>query len=681
MLAPHTEKFKTGNSAAEAVEAAARILVISEHADESFFSFLETDNFKIFLAPDAISALNQFDTHSPELVLFESSFSEVSPAGLCELLRAKKGREHLPILVFSSRIEDESEETAFNCEADDFLRISISEKEFLWRVRRQLRVVREQRAAIEENRISSFLYELGRNLLVTLEPEQALTQTAAATYEVTEAAVCAAAALITGNSATVSSFNREGSAEGDSEIYSERLKKWLQTEATESALLVNQRDFLLKDEFHQCEYLAPLIIGERTKGVLVVGFDNLADCTLENRRIIDAAAQLAAMSVHITSLYDAALNASVYFAQEEQKRFTEAILDALPVSLYAIDKDYRVVAWNKHREIGKQGIPREAAIGRNVFDVLPRQPREMLEREFERAFVTGKIERVEQKTSDENGAVKHWLVSKVPMRDSATGEVTHVISVGEDITARVDAQHAVARAEKLAAVGRLAAGVVHEINNPLATIAACAEALEARADEGAFGSGEDADDLRDYLNLIRSEAFRCKNITNGLLDFSRVRTSRQTPADVAEIVRSSTNLIAHQKRGGNVEICVEINPNLPKVSADEGQIQQAIIALATNAIDAMPDGGRLTFRAYARRQRVFLEIEDTGAGIPPENIAKIFEPFFTTKEVGKGTGLGLAVCYGIVTEHGGSLNVRSTVGIGSTFTISLPIKFENSSVK
>ncbi|HEX9927595.1 MAG TPA: HAMP domain-containing sensor histidine kinase, partial [Pyrinomonadaceae bacterium] len=197
----------------------------------------------------------------------------------------------------------------------------------------------------------------------------------------------------------------------------------------------------------------------------------------------------------------------------------------------------------------------------------------------------------------------------------------------------------------------------------------------------AYGTGEDADDLRDYLNLIRSEAFRCKSITNGLLDFSRVRTGRQMLADVAQIVRSSTNLLAHQKRGRNVEIAVEINSDLPKVSADEGQIQQAIIALATNAIDAMPDGGRLTFRAYARRQRVFLEIEDTGIGIPPENIAKIFEPFFTTKEVGKGTGLGLAVCYGIVTEHGGSLNVRSTVGIGSTFTISLPIKFDNAPEK
>jgi two-component system NtrC family sensor kinase len=675
MLATKTQK-SVAETTVIADAGASRILVITETSDKPFFEFLETNNFAVYSAADAVSALDQFDRYAPELVLLEASFSEVAPAGLCELLRAKKGREPLPILIFSTQIEDELVETAFECEADDFLRVSLSEKEFLWRIRRQLRAGQERHGLSEENRISSFLSELGRNLLVTLEPEQALTQTAAATYEVTEAAVCAAAALITGNSATVSSFNREGSAEVLSEIYSKRLEKWLKTEAVESVLLTDHRDFLLKDEFHQCEYLAPLVIGDRTKGALVVGFDKVADCTLANRRIIDAAAELAAMSVHITSLYDAALNASVYFAQEEQKRFTDAILDALPVSLYAVDKDYRVVAWNKHRELGKQGIPREAAIGRNVFDVLPRQPRETLGREFERAFATGKIEYVEQKTSDENGVVKHWLVSKVPMRDQNSGEVTHVISVGEDITARVAATHAVARAEKLAAVGRLAAGVVHEINNPLATIAACAEALEARTDEGTFGAGEDADDLREYLNLIRSEAFRCKSITNGLLDFSRVRTGRQTPADVAEIVRSSTNLLTHQKRGRNVEICVEINGDLPKVSADHGQIQQAIIALATNAIDAMPDGGRLTFRAFARRQRVFLEIEDTGFGIPPENIAKIFEPFFTTKEVGAGTGLGLAVCYGIVTEHGGSLNVRSTIGIGSTFTISLPIKFE-----
>ena len=118
---------------------------------------------------------------------------------------------------------------------------------------------------------------------------------------------------------------------------------------------------------------------------------------------------------------------------------------------------------------------------------------------------------------------------------------------------------------------------------------------------------------------------------------------------------------------------MDIDPNLPQVNADGGQLQQAVIALATNGIDAMPDGGKLTFRSYSEGNRVCIEVEDSGAGIPQENMSKIFEPFYTTKEVGKGTGLGVAVCYGIISEHGGRLSVRSNVGKGTTFSIFLPV--------
>jgi two-component system NtrC family sensor kinase len=268
------------------------------------------------------------------------------------------------------------------------------------------------------------------------------------------------------------------------------------------------------------------------------------------------------------------------------------------------------------------------------------------------------------------------MVSKVPMRDEATGEVTHVITVGEDVTARVEAIHAIGRAEKLAAVGRLAAGVVHEINNPLATIAACAEALEQRVTEGVFGDDVAVEDLNEYLGLIKSEAFRCKSITNGLLDFSRMRTVDRRPLNVSETLESSANLLSHQKRGVGIDINVDIHEQLQMVHADGGQIQQAIIALGANAIDAMPNGGTLTLRAFNQANSVVVEIEDTGVGISPENLSKIFEPFFTTKEVGRGTGLGLAVCYGIVTDHNGRLSVRSTAGTGTTFTILLPATIE-----
>jgi two-component system NtrC family sensor kinase len=131
-------------------------------------------------------------------------------------------------------------------------------------------------------------------------------------------------------------------------------------------------------------------------------------------------------------------------------------------------------------------------------------------------------------------------------------------------------------------------------------------------------------------------------------------------------------LVAHQRRGDVVKLDIDLPEAAVFVVGDEGQLQQAVIALATNAIDAMPDGGRLTLRARRSDGMVLIEVSDTGVGIPAENLTKIFDPFFTTKEVGRGTGLGLAVCYGIVTDHDGRLDVQSIVGVGTTFTISLP---------
>jgi two-component system, NtrC family, sensor kinase len=434
------------------------------------------------------------------------------------------------------------------------------------------------------------------------------------------------------------------------------------------------QEFIIRDAGHKVEYRSPLHINGKVRGLIAVGFAEKYEFNETKAKLIDAATQMAAMSVNLSSHYEAAINTSISRAKEEHRRFTEAVLDALPVSLYVVDRDYRIVTWNRHREIGSQGIPRDSALGRNVFNVLARYPEGRVRKEFERAFETGQIERIEQQTVAEDGSTKHWLVSKIPMRDPETGEVTHVITVGEDVTMRVEAIHAVGRAEKLAAVGRLAAGVVHEINNPLATIAACAEALEHRVEEGAFDGSEAEADLNEYLGLIKSEAFRCKSITTGLLDFSRIRTGDRNPMDVAEMMRSSVNLLSHQKRGENIVFDLDVADDVPMVKADAGQIQQAVIALATNAIDAMPEGGTLTFRARSGDRRVTIEVEDTGVGIPADNMSKIFEPFFTTKEVGMGTGLGLAVCYGIITDHGGRLSVRSVVGKGTVFTISLPLQ-------
>ncbi len=517
-----------------------------------------------------------------------------------------------------------------------------------------------------------FISELGRSLLFMVHPKKVASRVAESICTGVDVDICVFAAEV-GNIGLISSgCGPEGEID-DGFLRRSVFEDWVQFMPPQIGFLEEDKDqFFIADVPHQCEYVSPLHINGEIKGAIIAGFANRDDFTEQKGRLIDAATQMAAMSVNLSAYYESALENSINEAREEQRRFTEAILDALPVSLYVIDRDYKIVTWNRHREVGAQGLPRDIAIGRDVFDVLEKYPQGRLKQEFERAFRTGSIERIEQQTVADDGSTKHWLVSKVPMASGDTGDVTHVITVGEDVTVRVEAFQAINRAEKLAAVGRLAAGIVHEINNPLATIGACAEALEQRLDEGAFEVSDALEDLTEYLGLIKSETFRCKTITTGLLDFSRARSGERSAVDPGDLVRSAAKLISHQKRGNGIVQEINVDDDLPSVAADGGQIQQAIIALATNAIDAMPEGGTLTIRAFAKANRVVIEVADTGEGIPQENMSKIFEPFFTTKEVGKGTGLGLAVCYGIISEHSGRLSVRSTPGKGTTFSIFLP---------
>ncbi len=520
-----------------------------------------------------------------------------------------------------------------------------------------------------------FITELGRSLLFTVHPKKVALRVARAVRQETEAEICAVIVELEHFGLVCCADTANTNNVSPDFLDKNRFRRWLNFLPPQISFWTeNEKDFLLKSENHTFEYVSPLHINGEVKGALVVGYNKKSSCAESTQRLIDAATQMAAMSVNLSAHYETAIDTSINRAKEEHRRFTEAVLDALPVSLYVIDRDYKIVTWNRHREIGVQGIPRDSAVGRNIFEVLSKFPKGRLSQEFERAFRTGRIERIEQRATDDNGATKHWMVSKIPMRDKETSEITHVITVGEDVTMRVEAIHAAGRAEKLAAIGRLAAGVVHEINNPLATISACSESLESRVSEGVYGESEDVDDLREYLGLIRSEAFRCKSITNGLLDFSRGRTGNRFLINISDVLKSSARLIIHQKRGENIDLKLEIEDEMPPVEADEGQIQQAIIALATNAIDSMNEGGTLTFRAFAKNNRIVVEIRDTGIGIPPEELSKIFEPFYTTKEVGKGTGLGLSVCYGIITEHGGRVSVRSNVGVGTTFSIFLPLK-------
>jgi two-component system NtrC family sensor kinase len=652
-------------------------------AREGLRSVFEKAGHRTIGVADASSALRLLSKQVCDLVMLDVELPEVDGLALCRLLRAQPAMKQLPLVVFSADDSEGRKVEAFTAGADDYIVKPSSPGELLSRVNSHLNLAQRESELIGSNRELSFLADLGRGLLRTIMPEQVARRVAGAIFEGTNAAQSICAVKNNGKGLAVCVFDREGSAGNSDLVNLDRLEKWLASSRSASpARLTNSREFLLRDAQHETEYLVPIRSGVKLFGAVVVAFASAKDCTEDECRLIDAAAQQAALAAHISTLYLGARESAATLAEEVdrrtaesemQQRFTEAIIDTLPLSLYAIDRDYRIVAWNRNRELGELGLPRGEVLGKNIFDVLTKQSRELLEREFSRVFATGEIHRIEQETFTGSGETNHWLISKIPMRADENDQVSHVITVGENITARVKAHRAVARAEKLAAVGRLAAGVVHEINNPLATIAACAESLEKRIEEGAFSDSPDAEDLREYLGLIRDEAFRCKSITNGLLDFSRLRAGQRVPVDMTEVIKATARLVTHQQRGENVQIVVEAAAGLPAVSGDVGQLQQAVVALATNAIDAMPEGGTLTLRAIRSESRVLVQVTDTGIGITPENMTKIFDPFFTTKDVGRGTGLGLAVCYGILSDHGGRLDVRSSLGTGTTFTITLPI--------
>jgi two-component system, NtrC family, sensor kinase len=229
-----------------------------------------------------------------------------------------------------------------------------------------------------------------------------------------------------------------------------------------------------------------------------------------------------------------------------------------------------------------------------------------------------------------------------------------------------ETQDQLVQKEKLASVGQLAAGVAHEINNPLGSVLLYADILQKETPE------EDTQQRED-LDMIIREATRCKTIVNDLLNFSRQNEVMAQETDLNELLEELASAASRQELYEQVEIVPELDPQLPNIQADPLQLRQVFVNLMNNAAEAMPQGGTLSLRTQRGPSNGFVtvEVEDTGVGITEENMKKLFTPFFTTKPIGKGTGLGLAIVYGIVKMHRGQIGVQSEAGKGTRVTITL----------
>jgi two-component system NtrC family sensor kinase len=242
------------------------------------------------------------------------------------------------------------------------------------------------------------------------------------------------------------------------------------------------------------------------------------------------------------------------------------------------------------------------------------------------------------------------------------------------------AQRKLIQSDRLATLGQLAASVAHEINNPVSGVLNLSMLLERLMAKGEYPPGREAE-FRKYLSLISTETARVGRIVSDLLAFSRRSKPQRAPADLNKLVRTTLGLADHKLKLISAEVVLDLQDNLPLVECDSSQIQQVILNLVLNGAQAMQPrgGGKLTIRTRELAdETVELCVQDTGEGIAPENLSKIFDPFFTTKAEGKGVGLGLAVLYGIVKAHEGEVEVTSQRNEGTTFTVTLPLKSQNS---
>jgi two-component system, cell cycle sensor histidine kinase and response regulator CckA len=262
---------------------------------------------------------------------------------------------------------------------------------------------------------------------------------------------------------------------------------------------------------------------------------------------------------------------------------------------------------------------------------------------------------------DRSGAERPVQLTITALRD-ASGEITHFIGVATDLSEQKELERQVARADRLASLGQLSAGVAHELNTPLANIMLMAESLHRKAPNPWVASRAEA---------ITGQVEAAGRIVGGLLDFSRHHPPEVGPVDLVAAITEAVDF-ARGKQSPDVEIRFEPAPSSLVVRGDRVQLLQVFVNIINNACDAMEGRGTLTIRLGTDGRSSWVSLTDTGPGIPPDVLPHIFEPFFTTKTDGKGTGLGLSIVHGIVRAHGGSVGVETQVGKGTTFTIRLP---------
>ena len=352
-----------------------------------------------------------------------------------------------------------------------------------------------------------------------------------------------------------------------------------------------------------------------------------------------------------------------------REQFIQSVVESLSEGLVALDLEGCVVAWNRAME-ERHGLASGEVLGRVFLDIFPNYRRETVAEPLERLLrgesAAFALDAVVHDTLRRGRVVQNMKGSLL----RAGGRPAGAVLLIQDITERVAFERSVRQSEKLAGLGTLAAGIAHEINNPIGIISSRIEIMLLDAESDPLPA-----EVMEDLRVLHRHAQRVARIAQGLLSFSRQAPGEGTraPVDLNTLVEDTLLLVEKQVVKGGIAVKRILDPGLPPVWGDENALQQVLMNLLTNARDALGAGGEISIEtgiAPGEVKAVKLVVRDTGTGIPPDVLPRIFDPFFTTKP--SGTGLGLSVSYGIVRDHKGTLEVESRPGEGTTFILTLP---------
>jgi PAS domain S-box-containing protein len=412
-------------------------------------------------------------------------------------------------------------------------------------------------------------------------------------------------------------------------------------------------------------FAQPQIAAGRTIAVIGIGRTLGGDfLSSEDVELLESLASYIGIALQNASLYARLAEKIVEF--ERLKEFNENIVESINVGIFAIDLDDRIESWNAQME-AMYALSRAEAIGQALRAVFPSEFIEAIE-----GFRSeqGVHHLYKFRLTTRAGELRIANIAIAPLLSRDFVPVGRIVLV-DDITERVALETQLAQADKLSSIGLLAAGVAHEINTPLAVISSYAQMLSKQ-----LRSDPRADDrLGPVLDKITQQSFRAAEIANGLLNFSRTSTTEFRATSLNQVIRDTLSLLEHQFKTAQIFVDLDLVEELPPINGNPGKLQQVFLNLLLNAKEAMPGGGRLRV-ATLLNGGVEAVVSDSGSGIAPEHLKRIYDPFFTTKNIPgdrRGTGLGLAVSYGIIQEHAGKIHVESAVGAGTTFHLEFPL--------